>query len=324
MKLKILIALLAVTAVAGCTIPGVPGIGTGGTTSGSNGHGLEIISFGAEPTPVYNGSTVRVTMDVQNLGGTTAFDKTSWAYLTGSNIDITGGDNTYWHRISGDTTTTQCMSFGRDMRPADVVKGTSGDEKTIKWSLRAPDITSGQTRTDSFIGRVYSEYETSVNGNIWVYNETEYDAAKASGRALSKSSFTSTPGPVAVDVSVSPDPVVLYSGDLSFSMTITISNLQTGTIYKTGLSTNCPPSIGSDDLNKVSVTVTAKDFSIAGDCQLSGSTTTEQELVSGKTTTMICDMTSPSVTTLKSYPVTVTVNYGYYTEETVNVLVQGK
>ncbi|MEM7816836.1 MAG: hypothetical protein QXZ20_02895 [Candidatus Aenigmatarchaeota archaeon] len=211
MKTKILIALLGIVAIAGCTIPGVPGITPGVPVTGG-GKGLEITSFTAEPNAVYSGSTVRVIMETENQGGATAYNSSSFAYLTGSNMDLDGTNDMYW-RGKDNEDKNDCKYFMKDMKPADIVKGTQGDTKTFKWNLIAPNITAGQTRTDTFIGRVYTDYETGVNGNIWVYTETEADAAKASGRTLNKASFSSTSGPVAVEVSVSPDPVIIYGTD---------------------------------------------------------------------------------------------------------------
>ena len=323
MKAKILITLLAIVAAAGCTIPGIQGI-TPGTTVGG-GQGLEMTSFTAEPNTVYNGTTVRVVMDVENLGGTTVPNTyASFAYLTGSNINIVSSDNTYWHRLSTDTDTTECFYFAKEMKPTDIVRGMPGDKKTFKWSLRAPDILKGQTRPDSFMGRVYTDYQTSVNGNIWVYKEAEADAARASGRSLIKATFTSTSGPVAAEVSVSPDPVIIYGSDKTFSLNIKISNLQTGTIYSPGVVTSCPPSsISTDDLNKVTLDITAPDFDFSADC----SGATPQELVSGKPTTVFCELTVKDAsvpTTFKSFPLTITVKYGYYTEKQAAVTIQGK
>lgn len=329
MKEKILISLLAIALVSGCTGISIPGIGgTTTTTTTAPASGLEITSFTAEPDTAYNGTTVRISMDVQNLGGATAYDAKSFAFLSGSNIKITGSstaDDAYWHRLAGDTTTQEIMTFGKDMKPADVVKGTEGDTKPIKWSLRAPDLGRGQTRTDTLIGRVYADYQTVVNGNVWVYSEAESDAARTSGRTLNKASFTSSSGPIAAEVSVNPDPVVIYGSDKTFSMTIKLSIAQTGaTIYTPGIVTSTASSVSTDDLNKVSLTVTAGDFVIAGDCKVGSSATTTQELVNGKPTTIVCDMTAPTVTTFKSFPVSIKVDYGYYTEKEVSVTVQGK
>lgn len=323
MNSKILIALLAIVAAAGCTIPGIPGV-TPGTIGGNLGKGLEITSFTAEPATLYNGSTVKVIMEVENQGGSTAPAGSSFAYLTGTNMKIIGSDDRYWHRLSTDTTTDECGDITVDMKPADIVKGTTGNKKTFKWSLRAPNVDSGTTSPNSFIGRVYTNYKTSVNGNVWVYTEAESDASKASNRAINKATFTSTSGPVALEVSATPDPVIITDSDKTLSLRIKISNLQSGTIYKSNKITSCPPtSLATDDLNKVDMTVTAPDFDMSIDCQ----GTQVEELVSGNPTDVICDLTIKSglePATFGSFPITVKVEYGYYTERTASVTVQGR
>jgi hypothetical protein len=324
MNAKILIALLAIVAAAGCTIPGIPGIGP--VIIGGGGKGLEMTSFTAEPSTIYNGSTVKVIMEVENQGGSTAPATKSFAYLTGTNVKITSGDNRYWHRLTGDTTSDECGDITTPMKPADIVKGTPGDKEIFKWSLRAPNVDKGQTNPNSFMGRVYTEYMTAVNGNIWVYTEAEQEAAKSSGRALSKSTFASTSGPVAIQASATPDPVIISGTDKSFTLKVTISNLQSGTIYKTGKITSCPPttSLTTDDLNKVDVTITVPDFDII-DVTCQGKQ--EQELVGGNPTDMLCELqvkTASVPTTQASFPINIKAEYGYYTERTASVTVQGK
>jgi hypothetical protein len=352
MKAKILISLLAIAAIAGCTIPGIPGI-TPPTLGG--GKGLEITSFTAEPDTVYSGSSVRVIIETENQGGATANNASSFAYLTGSNMNLGSDNDMYWRgkefvdcrkawgsstgdpdwnpscdmnddgSIDLDDLTawvklwSDCQHFKNNMKPADVVKGTPGDKAIFRWNLIAPNVTVGQIREDSFIGRVYTDYETAVNGNIWVYKDTEADAAKAAGRTLNKATFSSTSGPVALEVSISPDPVVIYGTDKMFSLTIKISNLATGTIYKPNRPTSCSDmALTTDDLNKVNVDITAPDFSGIAACK------GEQELILGKPATIVCDLTTPDVATFKSFPINVKVKYGYYTERTASVTVQGK
>jgi hypothetical protein len=323
MKAAILVSILAVLLVAGCTVPGVPGLGGGSSTS-IGGNGLEITSFSSEPTTVYSNNTVRVTMEIQNLGGTSVLlgNPHSFVYLTGSNMKLDASDLIYWRGGSATTDKQSCRPFTKNMTSADAVKGTEGRIETMKWSLIAPKVDPGQTRTDTIIGRVYTDYETAVNGNIWVYQQSEADAAKASGRSLNRASFTSTSGPVAVSVSVNPDPVIVYSdGDRTTTLTIRISNTASGTIYKSGFEacTSGPATIDSDSqLNKVDVVVTAPDFSGISACN------TEAELIAGKPTTVVCDLTAPSVPTFGSFPVSIKVNYGYFTERTATVVVQGK
>ena len=321
MKTKILISLLALVAVAGCTVPGIPGITTITTIAGVK--GLEITSFTAEPNTVYTGNTVRVLMETQNQGGSTAYNASSFAYLTGSNMNLSGSSGGMYWTGKDLADKTECQYFLKDMKPADVVRGTEGDTKLFKWNLVAPNVTAGQTRNDIFIGRVYTDYETGVNGNVWIYTEAEADAAKASGRALNKGTFSSTSGPIGVEVSVSPDPVIIYGTDKSLTLNIKISNLAAGTIYKSGVVKNCNVTLTTDDLNRVKVTVTAPDLNLTGtDCATADK---EQELVAGRPTTVFCDVTiKGDVTTFKSVPINVKVKYGYFTERTASVTVQGK
>ncbi len=141
---KILISLLAIVLVAGCTMPEMPDL-TGGQTIGTSGKGLEITTFTADPTPVYSNARVRVTMEVENQGGTTVNSSKDLVYLTGSNVNLGSGDDKYW-RSSNDS---EYKTFTRQMKAADVVKGTSADTARFTWSLIAPVIPAGQTRTDS-------------------------------------------------------------------------------------------------------------------------------------------------------------------------------
>lgn len=322
MKFKILISILAIVLVAGCTIPGIE-LPTG--TSFMGGSGLEITEFTAEPNPVYSGSRVRVTMSIQNSGGSTVNTSKGLVYLTGSNVQLgcTGTScNLYWIANDGKDET---QPLTREMKPADVVKGTSADLATFTWSVTAPSVTAGQTRTDTFYGRTYCDYSTGVNGNIWVYTEGEADAAKASGRAINKASFTSTSGPVGLGVTVSPDPVILYTGgDKTFSLYIKIKNLATGTIYrynKLNYASN-NVTIDSADYNQVYIDLSYDTTALKNTTSCIG----DQELPANKETTLVCEfnITDPSSITLKSYPISITAKYGYYTERVATVTVQGK
>ncbi len=319
---KILISLLAIVLVAGCTIPGLPNLGT--TTIGTSGKGLEITTFTAEPTPVYSNARVRVTMEVENQGGTTVNRTKALSYLTGSNVDLGSSDDRYW-RSSDYSVDKEYKTFTRDMRAVDVVRGTSADTTRFTWSLTAPVIPAGQTRTDTFYGRTYCDYTTGVNGNVWVYTEGEADAAKAAGRSLNAASFTSTSGPVGLSVKVSPDPIIYYSdttGGETFSLYITVSNLASGTIYLTGKNYGSTPLIADTEYNQVMVNVDpASGLNITNSPDCTG----QQELPAGKSTTLVCDFTvSAPPTTFQSYPITITADYGYFTERSATVTVQGK
>jgi len=324
MKAKILISILAIALVAGCVVPGleIPGgpiIGVG--------NGLEITSFTAQPDTLFSGSTVKIIMEVENKGGTTVTSspRKAIAYLTGSNIQF----NTSTPPSSGMLWYTSSGAYQelKEMKSEDVVRGIEGGTDRITWTLNSPSIPRGQVRTDSFMGRVYCDYKTTAHGSVWIYTETEYEASRTAGRSVEKSSFTYTKAPVGLDVSVQPDPVVLYGGDTTFSLNIKITNLATGTIYKPGNITYSTSTSGktlvSEALNKVNLSINKTSGLTITNTDCEG----EQELVAGRPTTVICDFNiteSISDLTFKSYPLAINIDYGYFTQREATVTVQGK
>jgi hypothetical protein len=320
MNKSILLATIAVLLVAGCTAP------SGGqwpwqqiTTTVVGGAGMVFSDFSADPTSVYSNSNARVMMTVSNKGGAPVADDKSLVFLTGSALKLDDTTGTYWH---SSTETSQYKHFGKTMNPEDIVRGTPADEKTLTWSLTSPNVTKGSTRSDIFIGRVYYDYQTTVTGTVWVYSQSESDASRAAGRTLNKATFSSTSGPVALTAKASPDPIVLATGENTFTMTIKVGNVGGGALYKTGSVTYTTGSeditLTTDELNKVDIAVDAPGMTVSG-C------TGEQELVAGKDITLSCDVTITSPpTTFQGYPITIIAIYGYNTERTATVIVSGR
>jgi hypothetical protein len=155
-----------------------------------------------------------------------------------------------------------------------------------------------------------------------VYDDTEAEAARAAGKSLYTPSFTYTKGPVGLSITVSPSPIVLYEGESRFTVYIKISNLASGTIYAPGSVSSSDVGLTMDEINRVDVAVTpGTGLSLVTSDGCQGS---DQELVAGRDLTMVCDVTVGSVATFQSFPFEVSVSYGYYTERTTSVTVQGK
>jgi len=323
MNFKILLSTLAIVLIAGCVIPGID---TGGTILGG-GNGVAITSFTAEPTEAYSGNIVRVTLEVQNLGGTAVANTSSVVHLIGTNAKLSETtNNDYWHgKTAGTNDVKEIRHFTRNLTPADSIKGTPANIEKLTWNLVAPSITAGQKRLDSFTARVYSDYSSGVNGNIWVYNQSEAEATKSAGKALKTSSFTPVVGPVSVNVKLSPDPVVLYPGENTFTFSIDVTNSGTGVIYKNNTisySSSSPSfSLDSDtQLHYINIDVKSSDLTIS-DCK------GDQQIFGGKSMTLVCSVTINSgsdVSTFKSFPLNVIAKYGYYIDGETSVTVQGK
>ncbi len=251
-------------------------------------------------------------LDVENKGGTNVPDGDAVVYLTGSNYAGWSGAGSF-----------EYLDFEQDMKATDVVRQIPADSKRFTKSLEAPALTPGQTRQDTFIARVYHEYETTANGNVWIYSETEAEAARTAGRALYRPSFTYTRGPVGIEVSVSPDPVIIYGTDSSFTLYVKLSNLGAGTIYAPDILTytgeSRSVSLTTEQINRVDVEVGAGTLEVGSGCEGA------QELIAGKDTTLVCEVTIPgSIPSLASYDLGVSVSYGYYTERTTIVTLQGR
>lgn len=312
---KILIPILATVLVSLCA-----GIGPTPTPT-VTGLGLEIITFESETLEIYSNGSTSLRMEIENKGEFSVPSASSLIYLMGSSLNLGDTSGFYWYSATGET--SPFKHFNKEMKSEDPLRGTPPTLSIIRWSLKAPTVSRGQTRPDTFKARVYYDYETTVNGNVWVYSEAEADAAYAAGKELSKSNFDPTEGPIAVTVTVSPDPVVLYGTDNYFNLFIELSNKGGGTLYKKGAVTYTTPediNITRVELNKVNVTIDkgTADLTITG-CK------NEQELIAGRDTTLICDVTIGSPpTTVESYPLAIHVEYGYITEKTIDVTVSGR
>jgi len=312
-----LLAMLVPVFIAGCTaqIPGLTQI----TPTIVAGAGLTITEYSADQTQVYSNSTDRIMMTVDNLGGASVTDDKSLVMLIGSALSLSDTTGMYWRN----PLETVYKHFGKTMTPADPVRDIPASTKSFSWTLTSPSLAAGQSQNYIFIGRTYYDYQTNVGGTVWIYSQAESDAARAAKRSLNKAAFSGTSGPVALIVKTSPDPVVLATGETTFTMTIKISNVGGGTLYRTGgvayTSGAEDTTLITDELNKVSVSVTAPGFTIPSTC------TGEQELVGGKDLTLTCDVTviTPP-TTFEGFPITVTATYGYFSERTTSVTVTGR
>jgi hypothetical protein len=304
-KAKIAMLLLAAVLVAGCT-------GDGGITPTGGGYGLEIIELSADPTSAYSTQSAKITTTVENQGDAVIAASKSALYLF--------GPLTEW----GSPTAAQPIE--KQMRPDDPTRNITADKYTKRWSLTAPTLPRGQTRTDDFIVRAYYDYNTTSRGAVWAYSQSEATAAQEAGKTLQSSMFTNTRGPLSIAISVSPDPPIVTESERTFTITIDITNLGGGTAYKqTAIDYSSDFNIDeTTELNKFGYTITlpsGKLEAVSGSCDL---TNDDEELIGG-TSTIMCDVKyTPGIEALMSMPIEVALNYGYYSDQTVSLTAIGR
>lgn len=312
---KLALLVLCTVMVAGCT--------GGGSPIPASDTGLEIISWLADQTDVSGIRSVRFAATLENQGQNNVNNTTALITLIGSNLDVTGSSTSSW----GNTTANEneWRLFDKSLRAEDPLRNITAEQDIYRWTLKSPLLPRGQSKTDSFIARVYYEYATDARGTIWAYSETEAAAKRDVGEALETATFITTRGPIDVEVSVSPDPPVLTSDDKSFVLTLKLSNVGGGTIYKTGSINYANPagdmSIDQmSELNWVNVAVTAPTgVTVGSDCL------GPQEIIGGRDLAVMCDVSvSTPPATFKGYPLTFKVTYGYYKDATLSVTTTGR
>jgi len=309
--------LLAMAVFSALLVSGCIGQGGGTTTPVGEPIGVEITDFAVEPSSVFSGSTARVIMNIQNNGGANMLtDPALSTKPMGLILLIAASD---WKFTSG----LSNESWVKVLKRADPATGQTAGQDIFRWSMTAPALSKGQTRTDNIIGRIYYDYETVARGSVWIYPESERDSATAGA------TFSTTDGPLKMTIKVDPDPPVLKQTE-SFTLTINLENIGTGTVYKNGTAfynnTEDKFYYNIDENKKNLVTLEVNAPGLSDDDKCSGST---EELLGSSTQspkiTMYCDMSLNSELNAKqNYPITVRAVYGYYTEKVGQVTISGK
>jgi len=301
--------VLAVVLVSACTQPTSPIIAS---------NGLKITNFAVEPSEIYSGSTVRLTLDVENEGGTIVKNISSIVKLDGASLNLFDTTGFYWYN----PTESYTKFFDKDLRPSNPLTNTPADSKTLSWVLIAPNVSYGQTRTYVFTSQIYYDYETTGSGTMWVYSSKEADAIRATGGSLNKANFTSAKSPVSVDMRVSPaDPVVLFGNENKFSIFMEISNngdgaiLEPGAISYTGNLSDLQ--FKPEKINKVDISFDSPGLTIS-DCK------GIQELQLNKKTTLICNiLINNPPTSSASYSFQYSVKFIYLIAKSLTAKVSG-
>src|SRR3989338_6715430 len=304
---KSVLAIIGTLVLAGC-------VGQTSGTTGVTGTGLAITSFEPDVASQFDEKPVRILLDVENQGEATVGTETSQVYLNGP----IGTGALDWKLASEET---QGRIFKRDLNPANPTEERPAGTDSLKWTLTAPSLAAGQTRTDTFTARTYYDYRTEAVGTIPAYSEAESIAAREAKQELAKSSFVVSKGPLTLEIRVIPDPVVVTGDKEVITIDVKVSNSGGGTVYKAGAvtgDTTKAPSLAASDLNQVKMKIDAGSLVLSGACD------EEQELIAGKPTSLTCDYDIPKPDTSKSYPIKVTLDYGYYIDASTQVEVVGR
>ncbi len=256
---------------------------------------------------------VSIYLEVENQGSY-ATDKTL-ACLLGS---FGNTDESMWSLES-----EQCQKITRTLEAYDPVTEAPGGTKRFRWSLKSPWVPYPQDIPYTFTGRVYYLYHSRTTTQVIVYSESEIEVARQKGETLSSIGVTDKIiSPVDITISA---PSLLRAEDGYFTLRIVVSNVGGGVVFnsdKINWDSTTPPSLSVEDLNTVKLQIAYPTT----DLQLD-SCENEIELKKGETRTISCDFTIKNpgtITTKKSYPITIEATYGYYVDKDLSITVKGR
>jgi len=312
-----ILPLVAIVAISGC-------VQEQATTP--TGNGMVITDFSSSLDTVSGGNkTVTIYLEAENMGGDTITKATGC--LIGSNM---GDDyqNGLWQFSKDVEGRPVCQGLETDetLRPADLANSIPGGTLKSRWYLKSPCLAETLSRTDSFTGRVFYEYDTIASTSIWVYTETELAAANQRGESIPSSLVVeSTKGPVAISIdAVQP----VRAEDGTVTLKITISNVGNGVVFdkeaSIGGDGTSVPSLSESDLNTFTAAFTVSgDIAEDVDCEIE---LTEIELRKGASVTKTCDIEidEDKISAKNSFPITIEATYGYYIDSELSVQSSGK
>ena len=294
---KSLLLVLAVVLVAGCTQQ----------TEFEN-NGIKITQFIANPTDASEGQGVEFSLELENVGSTTA---------TAVSPELINVQNVW----GGDTGAKSSVT----MRPGSVRDNTPGDIRFFQWSAIAPDLPEGVVAPLKVKARVTYDYSTTQAIIIKALNRDQKTVLESKGEILidaisiAQDDFS----PLKVSVSKGPIPLLIDPEDPTLSdVTYKLDIVNVGDGF---------PTTGGE-IGFVSGTIEARGPGIAiSECS-SGSGNFNSEgvtLRSDGAASIICTVSIDKGTWSTgpkgdSFLITLELTYTYFVEKEVIVTVHGR
>lgn len=307
---KTALALIAITVIiAGCT--------DGGGNESASTAGVQITNFSATPSQTFGGQSTQLSMAVRNQGGVNA--ENSYAKLYQAPIGDSGGQ---W---SFENDGSKIVNIGT-VRAGDPENNVPPQTKRQNWALNAPSL-GAQSIDYNFQTRLFYDYETQATTQIDLVQNDEYIQGDYSP---SRPTTSNTDGPIQIEVNTR-TPVRYYSDDgIDSDLCVTVRNEGQGTPLAPPISDYVSRTNGDiDDINvdegrdevKISVQDSAGvDFGDEGEDGASHTVS-----LVGSRGNHCFDPTLPDPSTFsitQTVPITVTAEYGYYTDSSTTVTVQ--
>ena len=200
--LILLLPILAVVVVSGCT--GGGGVGTG--------NGIVVEEFEPTLSEVWSNQETGLILKIENRGEAKAED--IHAQLFGINPDEWDADEE--------------MDLD-DVLGVDSVNNVPGGTRQVQWTgMRAPELTAGQTFTYIPKVRVSYDYATSAIKPITIVDMDEMIRLIQEGESIPTSATTYTAGPLSVSITTGQYAIGDFQSDYTFNLHIRVTDVWWG------------------------------------------------------------------------------------------------
>ena len=294
--LLLILPLLAVVAISGCTQ----------NTGPTFGNGVTILNWEPDFSSVESGDQLQLRVRIQNQGETTAQDVS--AALAGINPEDWGLGGFQGEEIPFN-----------DMDPPNRVQNTEGQIAQDTFDLIAPNLPKGTTQQYSPMVRVFYHYKTTVIKSITLVNENELRRLQDQGKTLSSTDTKTSAGPLSVTITTGKFIKARESGSLYsrvFPITIVITNVGGGVVSAQGT----PQDDYMIDITKVQMP--SRLSIVSGSCEEfdSGVVT----LWKGQSASITCNIqiNQPPLAN-EDENIGITLEYDYYIDRTTTITVTG-
>ncbi len=202
----LLFAVALVVSVSGCTT------GTREVSLSDN-DGILINEFTVDPLRINDDETALFSMEIENMGGTTA------SFIRANLYGVEG-----WGEVANEVTYSQLDPPNINIEP-----NTPGDFKLIDWELDAPNLPEGLIVPYTVTGRVRYHYTTTNVITIPVYEKQEFTRRNQIGAAIDSVNVVNVRAPVKINI----DPLdyIIFDTedeDQTYSRRLIFSNVGSG------------------------------------------------------------------------------------------------
>ena len=304
----LILLLIAITAVSGCTSTGI-----------ETGNGVVIQEFTPAFSEVYPGEPVTLLLKFKNTGSVEATSvhaevlglDEDWAASSQGLGDIVGGE--MLPQESG----CQYTGSGFSLKPPDMLYGTEGETGTCTWKYMTPEIPSGMNPTYDITARLYYDYKTEVVKSFTLATSEELFNLKQQGRSVPASTVSSTRSPVTIKAE-STDPIRFWEerNSITFPLKITISNTGGGMVCLPG---QCKKSGDSSGWNRLNLNIEPLSGSLSVDCFGHGG---EIEVWPNRDNTIVCDIEATGLSDITGYEertIRISADYGYFSDAKASI-----